>query len=230
MNYKKISFKTVWITFPEIEPICKSLAVPPTRQKQGGKPHYTVPFITITPSAGSSDPVLAISDSGKIAQYIDKMFPDPARSLFPEGTGVYHALFSQFIFEKLILPMNPLVVEEFMGLITTGEWYASTREDLYGVPLQAILPKDEAEVVAAREKLWLGFDALADALDAEGEGNCQIVKGQVTYSEMELVALLYYMKRVSPDRVWEHLKNRNGGRWEKLLDSYKEYLPAGPVQ
>lgn len=214
MNYKKIPYKTVWITFPEIEPICKSLAVPPTRQKQGGKPHYTVPFITITPSAGSSDPVLAISDSGKIAQYIDKMFPDPARSLFPGGTGVYRALFSQFMFEKLM----------------TGEWYASTREDLYGVPLQAILPKDEAEFVAAREKLWLGFDALADALDMEGEGNHQIVKGQVTYSEMELVALLYYMKRVSPDRVWEHLKDRNGGRWEKLLDSYKAYLPAGPVQ
>jgi len=226
LNYKKIPFKTVWITFPEIEPTCKSVGAPPTRKKQDGSPHYTIPFITVTPPEGSEDPALAISDSGKIAEYIERAFPDPANTLIPEGTRVYRALLGQFMGEKLNLTMFPLIVDNYRDLLTTKEWYASTRETLLGSPIEAIVPKDEAGVVAAREKLWVGFDALANALDAEGEGNYHFVRGQVTYADMEVAALLYFISRISSERIWAHLKDRNGGRWQKLLDEFKPYLPV----
>lgn len=90
----------------------------------------------------------------------------------------------------------------------------------------AIAPRDEAGVVAAREKLWAGFDALANALDAEGEGNYHFVRCQVTYADMEVAALLYFISRISSERIWAYLKDRNGGRWQKLVDEFKPYLPV----
>ena len=72
-----------WITFPEIEAVCKSIGAPPTMTKKDGRPHYTVPFMKIEPCAGSSDPVVVLSDSLKIAEYLEKTFPDPEHPLFP---------------------------------------------------------------------------------------------------------------------------------------------------
>lgn len=204
----------------------KSVGAPPTRKKKDGSAHYTVPFVTVTPPEGTHDPVIAISDSGKIAEYIEKTFPDPAHPLIPEGTRVYRALLGQFISEKLNLVLLPLIVESYRDLLTTREWYASTRETLLGAPIEAIVPKDEVDVATMREKLWHGFDALADALDVEGEGNLQFVKSHVTYADMEIAALLYFITRISPERIWAHLKERNGRRWQKLLEEFKPFLPA----
>ena len=72
LNYKKIPYKVEWVNFPEIEAMCKSIGAAPSGKKTDGKPHYTVPVIKIEPPTGSSDPVVVLSDSYNIAQYIEQ--------------------------------------------------------------------------------------------------------------------------------------------------------------
>ena len=226
LNYKKVPYQIRWINFPEVEATYKSVGAAPTGKKKDGSPRYTLPFIVVTPT-GSGEPY-AISDSLNIAEFIEKTFPDPANPLFPEGTRIDRATFNQFVFEKISTPMFPLIMQDFLSLLSThdAEWYEKTREGILGFPVQNMYPKDEVALRACQEKLWAGFDALAELLDVDGPGNFRLAKGSVVYAEIELVARLFFMRRNSPEKIWAHLKGRNNGRWEKLLAAYSAWLPA----
>ena len=136
-------------------------------------------------------------------------------------------MLDQFILEKIGIHLFPLMVNDFCVLISTGDWYYKTRDALLDVPMESFMPKSDAEITALWEKLAQGLDALAKAMDEEEEGNYRLTKGKVTYAEMELVVMLYVAKRVSPETVWRHVKDRNEGLWEKLLDFYSSWLPLG---
>ncbi|KAL0057601.1 hypothetical protein AAF712_015749 [Marasmius tenuissimus] len=81
LNYKKIPFKLVDLSFGSIESTAKSLGAPPTDTfPTTGLPKYTVPFLH------DSDKNKAISDSFAIAEYLDVAYPDTPR-LFAEKDG-----------------------------------------------------------------------------------------------------------------------------------------------
>ena len=224
MNYKKVPYQSVWITFPEVEPTCKSVGAAPTGKKKNGEPLYTVPFIVVTPAAGAGKPY-AISDSINIAEFIEKTFPNPDEPYFLTGTRVYREAFDQLVTEKILSNMFPLVIQDFINILTTPEWYEKTREQLLGFPVQNIYPKDEAAVRAYQEKLWEGFDVIAKVLDAGGAGNFRLANGKIIYAEMELASILFFMSNVSPVKIWAPLKDRNEGRWAKLVETYGAWLP-----
>lgn len=100
-----------------------------------------------------------------------------------------------------------------------------------GATFDQIVPQDEASVA----RLWKSFDAafddLAAYLDHAGEGNFRVT-GDVSYAELELVSLLNLVKRTSFDEGWKRLKDRNGGRWAKLLELpvYQELLPVNRIK
>lgn len=78
LQLKGIPFKTEWVEYPDIEPLCKRIGALPTSKKTDGRDHYTLPTI-FDPSTGR-----AISDSLPIALYLDQTYPDsPGHSLFP---------------------------------------------------------------------------------------------------------------------------------------------------
>ncbi|KAI3622514.1 hypothetical protein WG66_015642 [Moniliophthora roreri] len=94
LNYKGLEYKTKWIEFPDIESTCKKLGVSPTKTRRHGSPWYTLPVI-YDPSTG-----VALADSLRIAEYLEKQYPDKP-SLIPGGTLALHAAFDHAFLKKL---------------------------------------------------------------------------------------------------------------------------------
>ncbi|KAJ3510855.1 hypothetical protein NLJ89_g4435 [Agrocybe chaxingu] len=66
LNYKRIPYKTEWVEYPDIEPLCKRLGIAPTDKKKDGsgrRTNYSLP--------ASTEPfqrAAYVSDSFAIAQ------------------------------------------------------------------------------------------------------------------------------------------------------------------
>jgi glutathione S-transferase len=88
LNYKRIPYKTVWVEYPYIKPLYLELKQEPTTIANG-KPEYTLPAIH-DPNTGTF-----VSDSFRIAQYLDKTYPD--RPLIPEGTAGLQSAFDAYM-------------------------------------------------------------------------------------------------------------------------------------
>lgn len=117
--------------------------------------------------------------------------------------------------------MAPLIADFYKKLSPSdAEWLAKTRK---------ISVLGDAEVEEAWNAFDKAFDELAARFDILGEGNFRVVPGQITYSEMEMVSFINFVKRVSPEKGWKRVESRNGGRWSKLLVMYEEYLPKPVV-
>ncbi|KAJ7067615.1 hypothetical protein C8F01DRAFT_980401 [Mycena amicta] len=78
LNFKGLTYMTKWIEYPDIEGLVKDLGGRPTRAKADGRPHDTLPMIH-DPSTGET-----VTDSFKIAVYLDKTYPDTPL-LMPSG-------------------------------------------------------------------------------------------------------------------------------------------------
>lgn len=226
LDYKKINYETVWINFPDIEPTAKALGVAPTKLKADGTPAYTVPFITVI---SQDKTILTIADSLKITEYLEKTYPNPDHRLLPAETRVFQSIFTKYLSDVLQPAMGKLMLMPIVRALPaeSQEWYLETRDTFYGKGVRESLPKDEASFFEAWKAFEKAFDDLAVQLDAAGEGNFRVT-GDVSFSEFELVVLLYLTKRLLYEDGWKgRLESRNGGRWAKLLNLpvYKELLP-----
>ncbi|KAF8515792.1 hypothetical protein BU17DRAFT_93208 [Hysterangium stoloniferum] len=75
LNYKQIPYKTVWVSFPDIEDTLKNIGGKPTGfkpNKGGNAPLYTLPAILDE----SGDTPVVIADSLAIAEYLDAKYPE----------------------------------------------------------------------------------------------------------------------------------------------------------
>ncbi|KAH8117822.1 hypothetical protein DFH11DRAFT_1850696 [Phellopilus nigrolimitatus] len=224
LDFKRIPFETAWIDFPDVEATCKSVGAPPTSIKADGNPRYTVPFITVSSPTTTT---IALSDSYKIAAFIEDTFPDPEHPLLPENSRVADVVFRKYLNDKVLVPTFQILFPPFIRALPehTQDWFIKTRLNLFGKPLSEILPKGDEAIAEAWKNIEKAFDELASYLDANGKGNCRVTS-RVSFIEMELVAFLYMTKRIDYSGVWKMLEGRNEGRWVKLLDVYAEYLPV----
>ncbi|EJD06830.1 uncharacterized protein FOMMEDRAFT_165518 [Fomitiporia mediterranea MF3/22] len=228
LNYKKIPYENVWLGFRDIEATAKAVGASPTKVNADGNPGYTIPFITVT---NNDKQTTAISDSIKIAQYIEEAFPDPEHKLFPAETRVFQSVFSTYLTDKTRGAYSVVFLRLVNLLLDNDrEWFIESRRRIGGRSVEEMVPQDEASMQIAWKNFDAVFDELAAHLDKAGEGNYRITGG-VSYSEFELVSFLNLIYRLSFDEAWKRLKGRNGGRWEKLLNLpvYKDILPVNRV-
>jgi glutathione S-transferase len=71
LNYKRIPYRTVWVEYPDIQPLCLAIGAV---QTTGG---YTLPII----HDPNTDRV--VSDSWEIVKYLDAQYPE--RAVIPAG-------------------------------------------------------------------------------------------------------------------------------------------------
>ncbi|KAL5485863.1 hypothetical protein ACEPAI_6905 [Sanghuangporus weigelae] len=205
LHYKNLAYETVWISFPHVEATAKALSAPPTFTKADGTLGYTIPFVTASFPDKST---IAISDSLRIAQFIDKMYPEPEDKIILSNARVFHSIFTKYMTEriqgsiyKISMPFAINALSESAGKCATEAW----------------------------KVIKTAFDDLAVHLDNGGERNFRVT-GNAGYAEFELVSILNLVKRLSRGG-WNRLRVRNGGRWGKLTDLllYKKLLPANRV-
>jgi hypothetical protein len=87
LNYKRISYRTVWVEFADIASTMQAIGAAPTPSAiPGGPPRYTVPAIY------DPNTECTVTDSFKIAQYLDRQYPE--RPVIPAGTEELQAAFA----------------------------------------------------------------------------------------------------------------------------------------
>ncbi|CAE6500587.1 unnamed protein product [Rhizoctonia solani] len=158
LNFKGIPYRVEYISFPEIESRMAELGVHPISDTF---PRYTLPVIA-DPSSGPDDTPTYVSDSFKIAIYLDEHYP--SRPIFPTGTRATQNLLMNSHFLTITYTLLiPLVAPSLPTILDTRsvEYFAETR----GMLLRP-LPEEEQLVKwkATRDT----FGGLAKAMQAGG--------------------------------------------------------------
>lgn len=174
---KGIPYRTVWIEFADIKTHCISIGAEPTSYKinplDGSKtPLYTLPVIH-DPATGAT-----VSDSFKIAIYLDKTYPSPSVTFVPAGTVALQAAFQDMLAEKIAANLLPLIILNTRDAMSdkSREWWLRTREEKFGKPVEELLPAGERPLVW--KKALDGFKQVGQWLDAN-EGRGPFVMGEI---------------------------------------------------
>lgn len=209
---------TEWVEFPDIEPVCKRLGIPPTAKNIDGSPFYTLPAIH-DPSTG-----VYMSDSLSIVEYLEKTYPDTP-SLFPHNTLGLQVAFTEAwrsnmgAFWNFIIP-----VEGFMLNPGSVEYFRRTREVTYGKALEEVVPKGDAAVAE-----WTKVrDAWAKVDEWYAKSNDQgpFLLGETpSFADIFIVSVLTWMKVIwrEESQLWKDVASWNNGRWKNLLEEFEQY-------
>ncbi|KAF7354189.1 Glutathione S-transferase-like protein ustS [Mycena venus] len=215
LNYKGIPYNTVWLEYPEIEPLSKKLGALPTRNKPDGSPLYTLPLIHDL-STGT-----VLSDSDKIAVYLDATYPDTPR-LMPTGTVGMHFAFEDAVLALLFPLWRYLNTPTHAILNPASEAYFRTvQEATFGMKVEEMNPIGDVD---AREwqKVKDSFGRMDSWIRANGQGIKYFMGDSHCYADLWLSAYLVSVKLVLPEK-WEEMKLWHDGRWARLSESVAKY-------
>ncbi|KAG8931065.1 hypothetical protein FRC01_001882 [Tulasnella sp. 417] len=219
LNYKQIPYKTVWVSYGDIEPLLKSLGFQPSSvSRTSGKEFFTLPVISDPSPEPGGEPTLVV-DSQVIAAYLESKYPQ--RPLLPEGTKAFQAMFLKWTQTNLLPHFIQLVVPQVGAILDDpgAEYFTRTREKQFGKKLTDVcLGEERATSLAALEKELATLDA---QISRNGEGDF-LMGTTPSYADILLCSFFMWAKRVPTTRdpgfesVFEIIKGWHGGRWERL--------------
>jgi len=216
LGFKKLPYKTIPIEYPDIASVSESLGIPPFRTKDGVA-LYTCPAI-IDDATG-----VALPDSYKIAEYLDKQYPDTPK-VFPPGTEAFHAAFYTQIFQ-MIDPVWDLLLPRVPGAVLnppSAEYFIRTRSASFGKPLADLEPVGEA-----RTEAWAKLKANFGEVDGWlKKSSGPFFMGETpVFADFMVAGIFQWIKvvlRESSDE-WKDIREWHNGRWENLLKDLKQY-------
>ncbi|RDX53699.1 hypothetical protein OH76DRAFT_1398812 [Lentinus brumalis] len=224
LNIKGLSYRTVWVEYPDIEALYKKLGVEPTDTGPTGAPFYTLPLIY--------DPKTKeyVSDSAAIARYLDKTYPDTPM-LIPKETDALHAAF-QRAFAAVFNPGNAgfswiMMPETYVRLNPASQGYfRRTREQWFGMALEELAPRGSEK----RQKHWEvvkdAFHEVAGWLQAGGQERLFFLGGEtICYADIVIAAfIIWFRNTFSEDSAeWRDMLSWDGGRWGKLTEAFRKH-------
>ncbi|KAK1235657.1 hypothetical protein PQX77_001111 [Marasmius sp. AFHP31] len=223
MNYKKLPFKVIIITMDDIEGTAKSIGAPPTSRKPDGTPRYTVPFIH------DSDTGKCISDSFRIAQYLDEAYPETPK-VVPAGTEILQAAFIQIVEEKLA-PIGEVYLPKVSELASSEAMESRARK--YGA-IPPPLPAEEQ--VKIWEKLKVGYDGLKEAYEMgdrhnrDGKERIFLMGDEPVFADLAFAAWIIMVKITWGDESeeWESATRWVDGRAGRLVERVLKYERVSP--
>ncbi|KAJ7615654.1 hypothetical protein DFH06DRAFT_123862 [Mycena polygramma] len=212
LNYKGIPYKTVWLEYPEIEPLCRKIGAQPTRNKPDGRPHYTLPLIHDL-STGA-----VVVESSKIAVYLDATYPDTPR-LMPAGTIGMHAAFEDAA-NALLPPLWKYTLPASCAKLNpvSEVYFRTTREANFGIAMKDMTPTH----VVAWEIVKDSFGKMDSWIQANGEGSVYLMGDTPCYADLWIAAYVVWIKLVLPKK-FEEVKSWHDGRWARLSEKLAKY-------
>ncbi|KAK7040385.1 hypothetical protein VNI00_009862 [Paramarasmius palmivorus] len=212
LNYKKVPYQTTWVEYPDIEKTCRDLGALPTSTKQDGSPQYTLPVIHDLATN------VVVSDSTKIAAYLDTTYPDSSAPLIPSGTLALQLGFL-YGFSTRLRHLFPLAIEQETRILTPQSelYFRQTREQLFGCSL---------EDYAKSKGNWNKFQRDLGAVDSWLGKNTFVMDSEVpTYPDLVMGAIMMWCRTVwgKESEQWKDIATWNSGRWQKLLEELKGY-------
>ncbi|KAL5532181.1 hypothetical protein ACEPAF_5745 [Sanghuangporus sanghuang] len=217
LKYKGVPYKTEWVEYPDIEPTLKKLSGAPTSKKDDGRDHYTLPAIHDSATGR------VITDSTKIAEYLDATYPDKPL-LFPPGSRASVATL-EYVFMQTIAKLSPILLPESNYRLNESSeaYFRSTREQSFGKKLEELAPTG-----LARDAIWKevkeGLDRLAEFYDKNGEDKLFYLADTFSFADAVVIGFLLWIKIILgvDSAEWKALASWCDGRWAKLVESTKE--------
>ncbi|KAF8885400.1 hypothetical protein CPB84DRAFT_1685447 [Gymnopilus junonius] len=213
LNFKRLSYQTVWVEFQDVERTLMHIGAPPSAQRSDGRPIYTLPVIVDSTRSGHQPIIL--SNTNKIAEYLESAYP--ARQVFPDGARAVQTLFVHFIQEVFSKPLLPIMVP-----LSHQQLPERTRDHFRGGPPAALVgPQREQAWQAVKEQ----FDFLAIIMDKnQGDGDGVVTMGhELTYADFAICSVLIWIERMAPHDGWSRVRTWNGGRWNRLYERCKQW-------
>ncbi|KIL59550.1 hypothetical protein M378DRAFT_26957 [Amanita muscaria Koide BX008] len=217
LNYKGIPYKTEWLEFPEIEEKCKEMGIPPSSTRPDGSGVYTVPAIW--------DPrtKVGISESNRIAQYLDKTYPDTPSVLF-DGIEVYDQVINSATNVPELRSLGSFLMPYHLSLQNpvSQEYYKRKIEARFGKNWEDVLPTGEAKVEAWKS-VEKGFDILDALLRENARPSAE--DGQLSYLDIALGGRMYAFRSVwgEENELWQDMVTWNDGRWGKYIEKVEKF-------
>ncbi|KAF7760740.1 hypothetical protein Agabi119p4_10149 [Agaricus bisporus var. burnettii] len=216
LNYKNIPYKTVNLEFPEVEGVCIKAGIPPSTTWPDGRPMYT------SPSIFDDSTNTGVSESYKIAQYLDKAYPDTPK-LFPPGTEALQASFYvqfEYLIYGTIIPFMLPKAHKILNPASEGYYYRA-RSESFG-PLDEIEPKGEARVEAWK-KVEAAYDKVYGWL-SESTGPF-FMGDTITFVDFAVAGMIYGTEAIfgKDSQETKDLMTWNNGRWAEFKKSVEQY-------
>ncbi|VDB89218.1 unnamed protein product [Peniophora sp. CBMAI 1063] len=179
LNYKGLPYKSTFLNFIDIKPTLKALDVPPLEGD-----FYTVPSI-IDPKTGRR-----ISDSLRIAEYLDTQYPDTPQ-LLPPGTREAQEAFEKNVRQPFAFTVFPLILLDFFNTIIDEKdqaYFKTSREAQFGAPFEAVVPTGDARA-AQLEVVRAGVENVHREIEKHaGEGKIFFGGDRPVFADFQLAA------------------------------------------
>ncbi|KDR72407.1 hypothetical protein GALMADRAFT_253215 [Galerina marginata CBS 339.88] len=218
LNIKGIPYTTEWVEFPDIEPLAKKLGISPTLKKPDGSPLYTLPAI-YDPSTGTY-----VSESLRIAEYLEKTYPD-APTIFPNNTAGLQMAFTDAFMSKIPKLLPFILPAQVLRLNSpSAEYIRRSREKDFGKTLEEVLPKGEEAV-----RQWAAYkDGLGtvDAWYSKNGGMGPFLLGETpSWADVVVGAFSMWCRKVwgEGSQEWKDIMSWHDGRWQTIMEGLKKY-------
>ncbi|KAF8509361.1 hypothetical protein BU17DRAFT_98987 [Hysterangium stoloniferum] len=238
LNFKEVQYRIVWLEYPELDSTMQRIGAGYERTKADGTPIYTMPVLVDPSHVAADGTPIPISDSWKIAEYLDKTYPGPGL-LFPKGTRALQCLFLDYITRNILFTIGPLLIYPVMDVLSheSHEYWRLSQEAVFGVELEEICPKGSERWENTLVKLQKGatylnvtipnkvsqrpivstaFSELSTFLDKNGADGPFVLGPEVTFADFILVSKLETMAKIIPE-TWENrIQHWDNSRWQKM--------------
>ncbi|KAL2843715.1 hypothetical protein BJY01DRAFT_215443 [Aspergillus pseudoustus] len=236
LNYKQIPYKQSYLSLPDIEPVLKSLSVPPNAPGTAPKP-YTLPAIVHPSLKSATNQSGAINDSLAIALRLEELYPPSAGylSLFPNGDASYslavavNELMRGVVFAgyALSVPRIANILDEPRG----REYFVRTRSEMLGRPLSEVRPTETTEISHLVEEVKKKMGPIVQMLGGGGQSGSTtkakegpFLEGrQPGFADFVFQAFVNWI-RVADEDVWGALLAVGDGEVRALWDAVFPWL------
>ncbi|KAF9564185.1 hypothetical protein CPC08DRAFT_705525 [Agrocybe pediades] len=222
LNFKQLPYRTEWVEYPDIELKSKELGVRrPSLRRPNGAQAYTLPVIR------DSNTGTSVADSFKIAEYLDRTYPNPQRMIFPHNTAGIQAPFARSFAANMSPIMNLIIPPECDMLNPrSAEWFSRTRVEIFGLAkLEDMLPKSSADYKREWAKVQDGLTKSAKWFAKNERGGPFIMGPEPCWADFVVRGYLMWMRCVwgEESEHWRDVLSWDDGRWAKFVDGLKKY-------
>ncbi|KAJ6557293.1 hypothetical protein DFH09DRAFT_541899 [Mycena vulgaris] len=220
LNFKGLPYSTTWVEYPDIADVCKAIGAEPSMIRKNGTPYYSLPVIR-DPNTGT-----VVSDSARIAEYLDATYPDTPK-LIPAGTRTLQKAF-RAAFDNASGPIAPYIIPAIAGILRprSEEYFVRTREEHFKKKLADLVPTGEAHEIAWKE-VEAGYGKIHGWML---EGDPFVMGETISLADFCVAGEMQWcMTGFGADSdKWKDMMTWHGGRWARLIDALKKY--EGPVE
>lgn len=214
LNIKGLTYRTIWVEFPDIEAVAKQINAKALYERDGA-PLYTLPMLFDHTTS------TAITDSWNIVRYLDERYP-ATHVVIPRGMTVLQKTFQAVVEAKLQIGIFLYTVMQTSSQMNprSREWYRRTREAELSRTLEEVAPVGSQE----REILWKSildvFSQVSLWMKENEKGTAFVCGKEPTFADFVIGSHLTWVKRVlgPQSKEYQELMVANGGIWASLVD------------